>query len=46
MLLRRSENLDADHHFRLRDLLRYDIETVRAYCGNTIPAGAGKFLEE
>ena len=31
LLLRRSENLDAEHDFRLRDLLRYNLNTVRAY---------------
>src|SRR5690349_22736080 len=31
LLLRRSENLGADQRFRLRDLLRYNLKTVRAY---------------
>ena len=31
LLLRRSENLGADKHCRLRDLLRYNLKTVRAY---------------
>jgi hypothetical protein len=31
LLLRRSENLGTDQHFRLRDLLRYNLQTVRAY---------------
>jgi len=31
LLLRRSESLGADQHFRLRDLLRYNLKTVRAY---------------
>src|ERR1700682_5196573 len=31
LLLRRSENLGDDQHFRLRDLLRYNLKTVRAY---------------
>ena len=31
LLLRRSENLGADQQFRLRDLLRYNLKTVRAY---------------
>jgi transposase len=31
LLLRHSENLGADQHFRLRDLLRYNLKTVRAY---------------
>ena len=30
LLLRRSENLGAEQHFRLRDLLRYNLKTVRA----------------
>jgi transposase len=30
LLLRRSENLGADQHFRLRDLLCYNLKTVRA----------------
>ena len=30
LLLRRGENLGADQHFRLRDLLRYKLKTVRA----------------
>ena len=30
LLLRRSENLGDDQHFRLRDLLRYNLKTVRA----------------
>jgi len=31
LLLRRSESLGTDQHFRLRDLLRYNLKTVRAY---------------
>src|SRR5437763_3810525 len=31
LLLRRSENLGSEQHFRLRDLLRYNLKTVRAY---------------
>jgi hypothetical protein len=31
LLLRRSENLGAEQHFRLRDLLRYNLKTVRTY---------------
>ena len=31
LLLRRSENLGAEQRFRLRDLLRYNLKTVRAY---------------
>ena len=54
-LLRRSENLGADQHFQLRDLLRYNLKTVRAYLLKeafqqlweySSPAWAGKFLDE
>jgi transposase len=54
-LLRRSENLGDDQHFRLRDLLRYNLKTVRAYLLKEAfqqlweynsPAWAGKFLDE
>ena len=31
LLLRRSEKLGDEQHFRLRDLLRYNLKTVRAY---------------
>jgi len=31
LLLKRSENLKDEQHFRLRDLLRYNLKTVRAY---------------
>ena len=31
LLLKRSENLGDDQHFRLRDLLRHNLKTVRAY---------------
>ena len=31
LLLKRSQNLGEEQHFRLRDLLRYDLRTVRAY---------------
>src|SRR4051812_42201379 len=31
LLLRRSDNLGVEQHFRLRDLLRYNLKTVRAY---------------
>jgi transposase len=30
-LLRRSENLGTEQYFRLRDLLRHNLKTVRAY---------------
>jgi transposase len=54
LLLKRSENLGADQHFRLRDLLRYNLKTVRAYLlkeafqqlwDYNSPAWAGKFIE-
>jgi len=55
LLLRRGENLGAEQHFRLRDLLRYNLKTVRAYLLKEAfqqlweynsPAWAGKFLDE
>ena len=55
LLLRRSENLATDQQFRLRDLLRYNLKTVRAYLLKeafqqlweySSPAWAGKFLDE
>ena len=55
LLLRHSENLGAEQHFRLRDLLRYNLKTVRAYLlkeafqqlwDYNSPAWAGKFLDE
>jgi transposase len=55
LLLRRSENLGAEQHFRLRDLLRYNLTTVRAYLlkeafqqlwDYNSAAWAGKFLDE
>ena len=55
LLLRRNQNLGADQHFRLRDLLRYNLKTVRAYLLKEAfqqlweynsPAWAGKFLDE
>jgi transposase len=54
LLLRRSENLGDDQHFRLRDLLRHNLKTVRAYLlkeafqqlwAYNSPAWAGKFLD-
>jgi transposase len=54
-LLRRSENLGDDQHFRLRDLLRYNLKTVRAYLLKQAfqqlweyhsPAWARRFLDE
>src|SRR5712692_8401507 len=55
LLLKRSENLGDEQHFRLSDLLRYDLKTVRAYLrkeafqqlwGYYSPAWAGKFLDQ
>jgi transposase len=55
LLLKRSENLGDDQHFRLRDLLRHNLRTVRAYLlkeafqqlwNYTSPVWAGKFLDE
>ena len=31
LLLKRAENLKTEQRFRLRDLLRYNLKTVRAY---------------
>ena len=54
LLLKRSENLGDEQHFRLRDLLRYNLKTVRAYLlkeafqqlwDYNSPAWAGKFLD-
>jgi transposase len=55
MLLKRSENLQDEQHFRLRDLLRHNLKAVRAYLlkeafqqlwDYNSPAWAGKFLDE
>ena len=55
LLLRRSENLGVEQHFRLRALLRYNLKTVRAYLlkeafqqlwDYNSPSWAGKFLDE
>jgi transposase len=55
LLLKREENLKLDQRFRLRDLLRYNLRTVRAYplkeafqqlWDYSSPAWAGKFLDE
>jgi transposase len=55
LLLKRRENLDAEQHSRLRDILRYNLKTVRAYLlkeafqqlwDYNSPAWAGKFLDE
>ncbi len=53
-LLKRQDNLKVEQRFRLRDLLRYNLKTVRAYllkeafqqlCDYNSPAWAGKFLD-
>ena len=55
LLLKREENLAEEQRFRLRDLLRYNLKTVRAYLLKEAfqqlweynsPAWAGKFLDE
>jgi transposase len=55
LLLKREENLKEDQRFRLRDLLRYNLKTVRAYILKeafqqlweySSPSWAGKFLDE
>jgi transposase len=55
LLLKREENLKTEQRFRLRDLLRYNLKTVRAYLlkeafqqlwDYSSPAWAGKFLDE
>jgi transposase len=55
LLLKRSENLGDEQQFRLRDLLRYNPKTVRAYLlkeafqqlwDYNSPAWAGRFLDE
>ena len=55
LLLKRQENLRTEQRFRLRDLLRYNLKTVRAYLLKEAfqqlwdyrsPAWAGKFLDE
>ena len=55
LLLKRSENLKDEQHFRLRDLLRYNLRTVRAYLlkeafqqlwDYNSPSWAGKFLDD
>jgi transposase len=55
LLLKRTENLGDEQHFRLRDLLRYNLKTVRAYLlkeafqqlwDYNSPAWAGKFRDE
>ena len=55
LLLKREENLQQEQRFRLRDLLRYNLKTVRAYLlkeafqqlwDYNSAAWAGKFLDE
>ncbi len=55
LLLKREENLKTEQRFRLRDLLRYNLRTVRAYLlkeafqqlwDYNSPAWAAKFLDE
>jgi transposase len=55
LLLKRQENLAEEQRFRLRDLLRYNLKTVRAYLLKEVfhqlwdynsPAWAGKFLDQ
>src|SRR5438445_5666462 len=55
LLLKRSQNLGDDQHFRLRDVLRYNLKTVRAYLLKepfqqlweyNSASWAGKFLDE
>ena len=55
LLLKRSENLKDEQQFRLRDLLRCNLKTVRAYLlkeafqqlwDYNSPAWAGKFLDD
>ncbi len=54
LLLKREENLKTEQRFRLRDLLRYNLKTVRAYLlketfqqlwDYNSPAWAGTFLD-
>ena len=55
LLLKREENLKTEQRFRLRDLLRYNLKTVRAYLlkeafqqlwDYNSPTWAGKFLDQ
>jgi transposase len=55
LLLKREENLKTEQRFRLRDLLRYNLKTVRAYLlkeafqqlwDYNAPYWAGKFLDD
>ena len=54
-VLKRRANLTEHQRFRLRDLLRYNLQTVRAYLlkedfqqfwDYELPSWAGKFLDE
>jgi transposase len=54
LLLKREENLKTEQRFRLRDLLRYNLKTVRAYLlketfqqlwDYNSPTWAGRFLD-
>ena len=54
-VLKRRANLTGQQQFRLRDLLRYNLQTVRAYLLKEdfqqfweyeLPSWAGKFLDE
>ena len=55
LLLKRGDNLETEQRFRLRDLLRYNLKTVRAYLlkeafqqlwDYNSATWAGKFLDE
>ncbi len=55
LLLKREENLKTEQRFRLRDLLRYNLKTVRAYLlkesfqqlwDYNSPSWVGKFLDD
>src|ERR1700682_6466989 len=55
LLLKREENLKTEQRFRLRDLLRYNLKTVRAYLLKEAfqqlweynsPEWAGRFLDQ
>ena len=55
LLLKREQNLKTEQLFRLRDLLRYNLKTVRAYLlkeafqqlwDYSSPTWAGRFLDE
>ena len=55
LLLKRGDNLQTEQRFRLRDLLRYNLKTVRAYLlkqafqqlwDYNSATWAGKFLDD